>query len=325
MPQQHESHGKWMSLEEAVQRFVPDHAQVCLGGFTVNRNPMAVCREIIRQKKQNLHLVVHSHGQGLELLIGAGCVQRLELAYGGVARFAPTGIRFKKAFLEGKIEVEDYTNFQMVLRFQAGAMGLPFIATTSGLETDIVNKSGFSPEARGRGKVPREKLTIIPNPLDSAHGQVVILPPLNPDVTLIHAQYAGDDGTIRIKGLPFADLEQAKAAAHVIVTCEEVVPAARLRADPDQNSLAHFFADAVIQIPFGAHPTACHYFYDYDPKHLKLCREMFAEDDLFARYLEEFVYAVPSQEAYLETIGKQALQRIQADPELGFAPGLDRS
>lgn len=144
-------------------------------------------------------------------------------------------------------------------------------------------------------------------------------------MTLIHAQYVGDDGTVRIKGLPFADLEQAKAAEQVIVTCEKIVPANQLRDDPDQNSLAHFFVDAVVQVPMGAHPTACHYFYDYDPKHLNLCQEMFSKDELFSQYLQDFVHSVPSQQAYLDKIGRQALKAIQADPELGFAPGLDRT
>jgi len=42
----------------------------------------------------------------------------------------------------------------MTLRFLAGAMGLPFVVTPSGLETDIVRKTGFSPEVRDREKFP---------------------------------------------------------------------------------------------------------------------------------------------------------------------------
>jgi glutaconate CoA-transferase, subunit A len=320
----HELEEKLMTVEEAVRRFVPDGAQVTLGGFTVNRNPMALCREIIRQGKQDLHLVVHSHGQGLDLMIGAGCVRRVELAYGGVARFAPTGIRFKKAASAGRIEVEDYSNYQMTLRFLAGAMGMPFVATTSGLHTDLVRKEGFSSESRGQGKVARHKLKVIPDPLDDSGRDVVVLPPLTPDVALLHAQYVGQDGTVRIKGLKFADLEEAKAADHVIVTCEEIVPTEYLRMDPDQNSLPPFLVDAVVHVPFGAHPTACHLFYDYDPAHLNLCKKMFSEDILFQQYLNEYVYDVPTQQAYLEKIGASSLVAIKANTILGYAPGLDR-
>jgi len=316
--------GKLMTAEEAVGRFIKDGAQIALGGFTVNRNPMTICREIIRQGRKDLYLVVHSHGQGLELLIGAGCVGRIELAYGGVARFAPTGIRFKKAVCSGQIEVEDYSNLQMTLRFLAGAMGLPFAATTSGLGTDIVAKTGFSPRARGRGKVPAHKLKVVANPLDEAAGEVVILPPLHPDVALIHAQYVGEDGTVRIKGLTFADIEQAKAAETVIVTCEEIVPVDFIRADPDQNSLPHFLVDAVVHAPFGAHPTACHLFYDYDPKHLNMFRRIAPDDDQFQQYLDEWVHPLATQEEYLAKVGLADLLQIKANPAVGYAPGLDR-
>jgi glutaconate CoA-transferase subunit A len=91
-----------MTATDAVRKYIKDGDQIALGGFTVNRNPMLIAREMIRQEKKDLYLVVHSQGQAMELLIGAGCVQRVELAYGGVAKFAPTGYRFKKAFLEKK-------------------------------------------------------------------------------------------------------------------------------------------------------------------------------------------------------------------------------
>jgi glutaconate CoA-transferase subunit A len=52
--------------------------------------------EIIRHGIKNLHIVCHSHGQALDLLIGAGCVKRVEVAYGANGRFASTCIRFRK-------------------------------------------------------------------------------------------------------------------------------------------------------------------------------------------------------------------------------------
>ncbi|MGC8494514.1 MAG: CoA transferase subunit A [Syntrophobacteraceae bacterium] len=314
---------KFMSLAEAV-KLIQDGDQITLGGFTTNRNPMALCREIIRQRKKDIHLAVHSHGQGMELLIGAGCVRRIELAYGGVGRFAPTAIRFREAVRRGQIQFEDYSNFHMLLRFMAGAMQLPFIATTSGLETDIVKKAGFPEEVRGTGRVPRKKLKVVKNPWDEEEGNVVLLPPLNPDVAILHVQYAGEDGTVRIQGLSFADLEEAKAAKLVIVTCEEVVPTEYLRRDPDLNSLPHFLVDAVVHAPYGAHPTACHYFYDYDPGHLRMCAEMSKKDEDFQRYLKEWVYPFETHEEYLEKVGIREILKIRANPATGYAPGLDR-
>jgi len=315
---------KLMSAEEAVRRFVKDGDMIALGGFTVNRNAMVIAREIIRQGRRELHLVMHSHGQAMDILVGAGVVSRLELAYGGTGRFAPTCIRFRKAVQSGQVQVEDYSNFHMSLRFLAGALNLPFIPSCSGFESDVLNQHGFGPELRGRGRIPSHKAVITDNPFSPNREPVVLLPALTPDVALIHAQLVGEDGTVRIKGLTFLDIEQARAASRVIVTCEEVVPSAFLRQDPDQNSLPPFLVDAVVVAPFGAHPTACHYFYDYDPRHLNMYRQVAGDDNDFRKYLKEWVYGVADQEAYLAKVGVSDLMRIKANSSVGYAPGLDR-
>jgi len=285
---------------------------------------MVIAREIIRQGRRDLHLVMHSHGQAMDILVGAGVVSRLELAYGGTGRFAPTGIRFRKAVQSGQVQVEDYSNFHMSLRFLAGALNLPFIPSRSGFESDVLNKQGFGPELRGRGRIPPHKAIITDDPFSLQREPVVLLPALTPDVALIHAQYAGEDGTVRIKGLTFLDIEQARAASRVIVTCEEVMPRACLRQDPDQNSLPPFLVDAVVPAPFGAHPTACHYFYDYDPRHLNMYRQVAGDDTGFRKYLDEWVYGVTDQESYLARVGVGDLMRIKANSSVGYAPGLDR-
>jgi glutaconate CoA-transferase subunit A len=315
---------KRMSAEEAVRRFVKDGDMIALGGFTANRNAMVIAREIIRQGRRELHLVMHSHGQAMDLLVGAGVVSRLELAYAGTGRFAPTCIRFRKAVQSGQVQVEDYSNFHMSLRLMAGALNLPFIPSCSGFESDVLNQQGFGPEVRGRGKIPPHKAVITDNPFSPNREPVVLLPALTPDVALIHAQLVGEDGTVRIKGLTFLDIEQAKAANRVIVTCEEVVPSAFLRRDPDQNSLPPFLVDAVVPAPFGAHPTACHYYYDYDPRHLNMYRQVAGDDNDFRTYLKEWVYGVADQEAYLAKVGVSDLMRIKANSSVGYAPGLDR-
>ncbi len=246
---------KLLSLEEAVGRFIKNGSQIAIGGFTVTRNPMALAYEIVRQGIKDIHLVCHSHGQALDILIGAGCVSRLEIAYGGNGRYAPTCIRFKKAIQRGEIQFEDYSNYQMSLRFFAGSLGIPFIPTKSGLGSDLIDIEGFHPEIRKEKKVASKKYVVTQNPFNGEDDKVLLLPALNPDVAIMHAQYVGEDGTVRIKGLTFADMEQAKSADVVIVTCEEIVPRSFIRLDPDQNSLPPFFVDAIVKVPYGAHPT----------------------------------------------------------------------
>lgn len=156
--------GKLMTVADAAERFIRDGQQIAVGGFTINRNPMALVYEIARRRVRDLHLVAHSNGQALDLLVGAGCVSRIEIAYGGNGRFAPTCIRFRKAVERGEVLVEDYTNNQMTLRFLAGALNTPFIPSKSGLGTDVLELEGFPPGSATATGWPGRRSTSWPTP-----------------------------------------------------------------------------------------------------------------------------------------------------------------
>jgi glutaconate CoA-transferase subunit A len=318
--------GKVVSLADAVRRFVHDGAHISFGGFTVNRQPVACAHEIVRQSLTGLHVYQHSGGQVLDLLVGAGSVQAVELAYGANGRFAPTCVRFRKAVERGALMVEDYTNYQMTLRFRAGAMGVPFLPVRSGMGTDVISRWGFGAEMRrGDARLPNRKLVVLDDPFaEDAAEPLVLVPAISPDVTVIHAQQADTQGTVRIAGLTFADVEQVRSAKHVIVTCEELVGPETLRAEPERNQIPFFVVDAVVHVPYGAHPTACHGFYDYDAQHLNAYRALAADDARFAAYLDEHVYGVSGHAEYLDKIGAEPLDRIRAVPPFGYTPGLAR-
>jgi glutaconate CoA-transferase, subunit A len=323
----HISQDKTTSLSEAITKFVFSGCHLSIGGFTTSRNPMAAVYEIIRQKISNIHLYAHSNGQGVDELIGAGCVSRLEIAYAGSGRFAPTCVRFKKAAQSGAIAIEDYSNYQMTLRFMAGAMGVPFLPTRSSLGTDIIGKWGFSSRMRAEDpRLPDQKLRVLDNPFGSWGNapKLVLVPAINCDVTIIHVQKADREGTARMEGLTFSDVEQAKCAKHVIVTCEELVASDALKANPDQNQIPSFCVDAVVHMPYGAYPTACYRYYDYDPAYLNAYRRSAEDDARYSVYLAEFVYGVADHRGLLDKIGNGQLEAIKADHRTGYAVGLDR-
>ncbi len=315
---------KTMSLKEAISRFVQSGDHISMGGFTVVRNPMALAHEIVRQRIKQLHLYVHSQGQAVDLLVGAGCVAAVEVAYGGTGRFAPSGgVRFCKAVQEHRIRHEDYSNHQMVMRYLAGAMGVPFLPLKGVSDTDICRKWGFDEDFRRKNpRIPDKKLVVIENPfaLGETQETMILVPAIRPDVTLLHVQQADAEGTCRIEGLTFADVEQAKASRHVIVTCERLVSRREMRRNPDRNQIPFFIVDAVVHLPFGAHPTACYGCYDYDDEHLHRYGKMAKTDQGFLEYLEENIFAVDTFEAYLDRIGEKKLKSIIADPELGYRP-----
>jgi len=295
---------KIMSLKEAVKKFVFDGAHICLGGCSTNRNPMAVAYEIIRQKKRNLYLYMHTAGIAIDILIGAGCIRGFEQAYTGMGRFAPIGIRFRKAIEGGAILYEDYTNYQMGLRFLAGAMGVPFLPTLSGLGTDILKKWGIPSIVRRKDpKIANRKLIVMGNPFSNRKKpeNLVLVPAINPDLAIIHAHQVDTEGTIRIKSLTFTDVEMAKSAKHLLVTCEEIVNPDYLRKSPEQNQIPFFITDAIVKVPYGAHPTACFGCYDYDTNFLKIYHKAALIDSTFKDFLEEYVF-LESHNAYLRKI-----------------------
>lgn len=318
---------KETDLCSAIAAFVTDECHLSIGGFTINRNPMAAVYEIIRQGRQRLHLYAHSNGQGVDELIGSGCVAKLEIAYAGTGRFAPTCIRFKKAVQDGSLLVEDYTNYQMTLRFQAGAMGLPFLPTRSSLGSDIINKWGFSKKLRQQdSKLPDDKLIVMDNPFKgwTDTKKVVLVPAINPDVTIIHVQQADNRGTARIEGLPLADIEQAKAAKHLIITCEELMSSHEMKKHPDRNLLSNIFVDAVVHQPWGAYPTACYNHYDYDPFFLNEYKQFALDDMQYKAYVEKYIHGTADHGERLTLAGNDRLEAIKADPRTGYATGLDR-
>jgi glutaconate CoA-transferase, subunit A len=318
---------KVMRLHQAVEKYVTDGCHLSIGGFTLNRNPMAAVHEIIRQKKRHLHVYAHSNGQGVDELIGGGCVSRLEIAYGGTGKFMPTCIRFRQAVQNQAVSVEDYSNFQMTLRFLAGAMGIPFLPTRSSLGTDIISKWGFPKEFREQhDRIPNKKLVVMDNPFDGwcDTQKVVLVPAINPDVTIIHVQTADVRGNCRMEGLTFADVEQAKSSRVLIITCEDLVEEDYLKTDPDRNQIPFIHATAVVKVPFGAYPTACFNYYDYDPVYMKAYARAAHDDAAFADFLAEMVFAHNTHADLLDHVGRHRLESILADRNCGYAKDLDR-
>lgn len=322
------SDNKLMTIDEAVAEYVKDGSHISIGGFTLDRNPMAAVYEIIRQRVKDLHLYAHSNGQGADELIGAGCVSKFDIAYGGNGKYASTCIRFRKAVQEGTITVEDYTNFQMTLRFMAGAMGVPFLPTTSSLGTDIVNVWGYPEEMRKTDPtLPNRKVVVMDNPFEDWLGmrKLVLVPAIQTDVTILHVQMADKQGTGRIRGLTFADVEQAKSAKHLILTCEELVDTEILRRDPDQNNIPFIHVDAVVHVPYGAYPTACYHYYDYDPVFLRGYADAAGDEEKYKEYLNRMVYGAHSHEEFISLNGgRERLDRLKADPQTGYARNLIR-
>jgi len=315
---------KLIGLADAAA-LVPDGATMSFGGFTTQRHPMAFVYELVRLKRRNLYLYGHSPGGDWDILIGAGCVKRVELAYEADEAFNTIGPRWRLAVQRGEIEWEDYSNFSMVSRFTAGAMGIPFMPIRSLLGSDVLARQALSPEQRAADpRTSPKKLDVIESPFDP-HDRIVLVPAIHTDFAVLHVQKAAPNGIVRIEGQTFADVQQALCADTVIVTAEEIVAEETLRCEPERNLVPYFAVKHVCQVPFGAHPYAVYNYYDYDPRQLKLYHGGAEDEAAFQQYLDRFVLGVKSHAEYLQAVGGQAwLDSLRAQPGYGYRPDLQR-
>jgi glutaconate CoA-transferase subunit A len=320
--------GKLIPLAQAAA-LIPDGATLSLGGFTTQRHPMAMVYELIRLRRRNLYLFGHSPGSDWDLLIGAGCVKRVELAYEADEAFGTIGPRWRCAVERGEIEWEDYSNFAMVSRFTAGAMGIPFMPIRSLLGSDVLRRQALSHEQRlADPRTSPKKLHVIDSPFgktgEPAADQVVLVPAIRTEFAVIHVQKASASGIARIEGQTFADVQQALCADTLIVTAEEIVAEADLRSEPERNPIPYFAVQHVCHVPWGAHPYAVYNCYDYDPRQLALYHTAAESDVAFQDYVDKFVLDVRDHQAYLERVGVEHLGLLATNRADGYRPDLRR-
>ena len=133
--------------------------------------------------------------------------------------------------------------------------------------------------------------------------ELVLVPALQPDIAILHAQYADKHGNLHIEGPPVADILSAKAAKKVIATVEKIVPREELARKG--VTIPYFYVTAISEVACGAHPTSCYPFYGYDREHTaryydaaRVSHEAFAE-----QYLKPFVFDTGTNEDYIEAVG----------------------
>ena len=315
---------KLIGLAEAAA-LVPDGASISFGGFTTQRHPMAFIYELIRLKRRNLYLFDPSPGGDWDILIGAGCVKRVELAYEADEAFNTIGPRWRLAVQNGEIEWEDYSNFAMVARLTAGAMGLPFMPIRSMLGSDVLARQALTEEQRmADPRTSLKKAVVMESPFKTGD-RIVLVPAIHTEFSVIHVQKASANGIVRIEGQTFADVQMALCADTVIVTAEEIVEEQSLRREPERNHIPYFAVKHVCHVPFGAHPYAVYNYYDYDPRHLKRYHDSAENDEQFKQFLDQYIYGVKTHAEYLEAAGgKVRLDSLKADPAYGYRPDLKR-
>ena len=177
---------KVVSMSEAVGDLVHDGDTLAIEGFT-HLISFAAGHEVIRQRRRDLTLCRLTPDVIYDQMVGAGVARKLVFSWMGNPGVGSLhAIRRRVEHDDpAPLELEEYSHFGMVGRYTAGAAKLPFWPLRSYFETDL----------------PRVNPNIRPVASPFGGEPVFAVPPLNPDVAIVHAQRADRHGNTQVWGL----------------------------------------------------------------------------------------------------------------------------
>jgi glutaconate CoA-transferase subunit A len=205
---------------------------------------------------------------------------------------------YRRAVEQGRVEVVDYPEMASWDRFRANQEGLAFWPV------------GFL----GGNDVMKYNERVRPFACPISGRPMQALPAANPDVVVIHAIAADEDGNVVFPAhrlLPQnGDVLMGRASENVIVTVEKVVSKAFIRRHARITELPSYRTKAIVEVPWGAHPTPALSRYLADEDHMAEYAEAGASAETFDVYLRRYVYEPGDHFAYLERVGAARLARL---------------
>jgi glutaconate CoA-transferase, subunit A len=284
------SEGKVASMRDAVAELVRDGDTIAIEGFT-HLICFAAGHEIIRQQKRDLTLCRLTPDVIYDQMIAAGVAKKLVFSWlgnPGVGSLHAIRRRIEGTATD-RLEIEEYSHFGMVGRYVAGASRLPFFPLRSYESSDL----------------PKANPRIVP--IDSPYGddRLYAVPPLNPDVAIVHAQRADQQGDTQIWGLLGCQKEAAFAADRVIVVVEELVDEATIRRDPNRTVIPGLIVDAVVVEPKACHPSYAQGYYDRDNRFYRGWDAIARDPETLEAWLKEWVHGLGSHAEYVEKLGME--------------------
>ncbi|WP_051116287.1 CoA-transferase [Amycolatopsis nigrescens] len=282
---------KTSTMTDAVATFVHDGDTVALEGFT-HLIPTAAGHEIIRQGRRDLTVARMTADIVVDQLLAGGCVRKLVSSFVGNSSAGSLGELRRRIERTGteRLEFEEYSHYGMICRYLAGAQRLPFYPLRSYAGSDL---PAVNPGIR--------KVT---SPYDDGE-QVYVVPPLNPDVAIVHAQRADRAGNTQLWGLTGVQTEAVYASAKAIVVVEEIVEDEVIRGDPNRTLIPAHAVDAVVACPRGAHPSFAQGYYDRDNAFYRAWSAISKDQDRLRAWLAEWVYGTRDHADYVAKLGEE--------------------
>ena len=289
------SKDKRLRLSEAIAAYVRDGQTVALEGFG-HLVPTAAAHEIIRQGLRGLALARMTGDPLVDQLLAAGCVTKLICSFlGNSAAGSLHEVRRRAEHADpAPLALEEYSHGGMVARYAAGAARLPFAPIRSYAGSDLARLN------------PRIKSVTDPY----GGGEIHVVPALNPDVSIIHAQRADRAGNVQAWGVLGVQQEVAFAGAAVIVTVEEIVDDEVIRSDPNRTIVPSHAVDAVVACPRGAHPAPVQGYYDRDDAFLREWSERGRDPAALRAWIDRHVRGTKDHAEFIASLGAGYWDRL---------------
>jgi glutaconate CoA-transferase, subunit A len=290
-----------LTMQELVAEHVPDGQQVLLGGFAFS-DPTAFAHELIRQGRRDLEVLKTSGGLVVDLLVGAGCVDRLAFCHVWNSVGPEPAHAFRRAIEQGEprsVTIEELSFGAFTMALAAGAWGLPFMPTTP------MTLAGHDMVRR----MWPDKVATVPSPFGG--GELVsVVKALQPELGIFHVQRVDEFGNGQMFG-PTAEFRQSIAACErVILIAEELVPTEVVRERPELTVAPGFMVEAVVIEPWAAHPTDSAGYYARDLDHHQLYGRMSRRAEGFDEYLDEWIRGTGDHAGLLAKLGDDALRSL---------------
>ncbi len=325
-------------MRATIAELLPDGSSVALGLQMEQMIPFAAGHEIIRQKKRGLTLIGPISDVLFDQLIGSGCVERVIAAWVGNVMMG-SAYNFRRAVESGKLKVTDMTNFSVALAFQGAAMGVPFLPTYTALGSNVARGNPFFAEMNNPfsgdmpthvgqpSRLPSQPGTAGPHNTASSQGtfrhsesqavsqsasgeKLHAVRALAPDVAIVHLQRADAEGNAHCWGNFGVMLEGVRAARRVIVVAEKVVEPEVIASDPNRTVIPGFLVSAVVECPYGAHPSPVQGCYSRDDAAFQQYHEQTKTPADFAAWLKRWVLDVADRREYMNLVGACRQQEL---------------
>jgi glutaconate CoA-transferase subunit A len=276
------------TLARAVAETVRDGDTVALEGFT-HLIPFAAGHELIRQNRSELTLVRMTPDVIYDQLIGSGCARKLVFSWGGNPGVGLLH-RLRDAVEHGwprPLELEEHSHAGMAAAWAAGASNLPFGTLRGYWGTDLASRTSVEP---------------IVCPFSGE--TLAAVPALRPDVGIVHAQQADEQGNVQLWGISGVQKEVVLSLARTIVTVEEIVP----RLEPRAGSvfLPHWVIDAIAEVPGGASPSYAHGYYERDNAFYRAWDAISRERERFSDWIDRHIRGTADFAAFRASLATDA-------------------